>query len=172
MIEREPHFLGSVGGMTDREQLFDLPIRLGLSIDANDRDLYMSCWTTVDQEKVQGTISGVRMNGLKELTEQCYDLLAPMDSFHLLAGIRVNILEGGEKAQITAMSLVPFSPLGAGMDPVGLYFMSGGQHDFRAVKEKDGQWRLNEWHLSSKFIQGHPEIMPIPMLPTDIKQAQ
>lgn len=146
--------------LTPREACADLPIRLGLSFDIFDRELYDSCWTNVGRDDIDASIAGIPMKGYQELTEKCYDLIAPMDTFHLISGIRVNFGEDGKSAQITAMSLVPHAPPNTGLDPLGKYFMSGAIHDFRAILNDDGKWRLNGWHLKLQYIQGNAEIMP------------
>lgn len=155
-IKQNPYLTG----LTPREACADLPTRLGLSFDIFDRDLYDSCWTNVGRDEIDASIAGIPMKGYKELKEKCYDLIAPMDTFHLVTGIRVNFAEDGKSAQITAMSLVPHAPPTTGLDPVGKYFLSGAIHDFRAVLNDDGKWRLNGWHLKLQYIQGNAEIMP------------
>lgn len=146
--------------VTDREELADLVTRCALSFDVNDRELFLSVWTTSNPSSVAATIAGVPTKGTDELCEKCFDLVGPMDTHHSVAGIRVDIHEGGKTAQITCTTLAQHFRAGDGLKNTPDNFLIGSIHDFRALKESDGVWKLNAWTLEPRFMQGNPAIMP------------
>lgn len=148
--------------VTDREELADLVTRCALSFDVNDRELFLSVWTTSDPGNVDATVAGVTTKGVDELCRKCFDPVGPMDTHHSIASIRVDIHEGGNTAQITCATLAQHFRAGDAFKntPGADNFFVGSMHDFRAMKEKDGVWKLNAWTLEPKFAHGHPAIMP------------
>lgn len=56
--------------VTDREELADLVTRCALSFDVNDRELFLSVWTTSDPSNVDATIAGVTTKGVEEIVSE------------------------------------------------------------------------------------------------------
>lgn len=100
------------------------------------------------------------MRDVKELFEHCSDIIGPMDTHHMISSIRVDIHESEEMAQITCNTVPQHFRAGEALTPGADYFLAGAIHDFRDIKEKDGQWKLNYWDLNVKWAQGNSGIMP------------
>jgi hypothetical protein len=95
----------SVNVVTDHEELADLVTCCALFIDVNDRELFLSVWTTCGPNYVDATVADVTTKGVDDLCQKCFDLVGPMDTHRSIASIRVDIHEGGKTAQITCTTL-------------------------------------------------------------------
>lgn len=149
-----------LSGLTTREQIVDVVTRCVLAFDENDKDLFNSCWTTTEPEKIHCEIAGNTMTGLAEMTANCFDLVGPMDTQHMLTNFRVEVAEGADTAKVFCNALAQHHRAGEALQPGADHFLAASVYDIDAVREKDGQWKIKNWVLRVKWAQGNVAVMP------------
>ncbi|KAH8678229.1 hypothetical protein BX600DRAFT_147483 [Xylariales sp. PMI_506] len=168
-------------GLTTREAIADAITRACLAIDSNDRALWESAWATSTsgadgapplaaasaRDEVSMVINGRELRGMDTLYSECFDRVGPMDTQHLISGLRIELLgskekdeEEEEEARATANALNQHFRPGQGMVPGAEHLLVGSTYDIRLVREAhDGQWRIRSWVLKSIWGQGNPEVL-------------
>jgi hypothetical protein len=149
-----PH---SLSGLTVREQISDCLIRACLALDAYDRPLWDSAWAT--SSPVSLVVNGRVMQGKEAVDHDCFDVAGPLDTQHLLSGVRIDVKEGAHTARLTCNALNQHFRPGEGLKTGAEHLMAGSVYEVEVVKEDSGEWRMKTWKLNLRWSQGSWAVM-------------
>ncbi|WBW71001.1 SnoaL-like domain [Schizosaccharomyces osmophilus] len=137
--------------LSGRDAVADALYRSVMALDTADDALFKSAFTTDAVLDVNGTI----MEGYDAIYSQCYAMLTKLDTNHFLSNMRINIIEGDSKAQVTCSALSQHYRGGEGMNPGSDFLLAGGLYWVELVKDSgDGLWKMKHWTLKSTWGQG------------------
>ncbi|WBW70717.1 SnoaL-like domain [Schizosaccharomyces osmophilus] len=108
--------------LSGRDAVADALYRSVMALDTADDALFKSAFTTDAVLDVNGTI----MEGYDAIYSQCYAMLTKFDTNHFLSNMRINIIEGDSKAQVTCSALSQHYRGGEGMNPGSDFLLAGG----------------------------------------------
>ncbi|OQD73224.1 hypothetical protein PENDEC_c016G02484 [Penicillium decumbens] len=134
-----------------REAIADAVYRCVLAFDTDNETLFKSAFTSDAIFELNGTI----MNGLDAIVTQCYASVSKMDTTHFINNLRINILDGDSKAEVTCSALAQHYRGGEGMKPDAVPLLAGALYWMDLVKDAgDGLWKIKHWKLKSTWGQG------------------
>ena len=141
------------GGLTDREQIYDLMIRYGRAVDSYDTALIRSCFTddaTMRYDPIEG--EGPLMHGWAEFSIFWVRMQEPMRCTHQFTNFTFDIQ--GDEAAFSCLLLAQHWPRGADfLDKVPLYTV-GGRYDSRTRRTESG-WRICAHREKTLWDQGN-----------------
>lgn len=148
------HVLSS---LTDREGVADALYRAMTGFDINDYSLFKSAFA--DQDAIV-EIGQKTIKGTEAIRTQLYDLVAQMDTTHMITNLRIDIQDEASKAAVSALSLAQHCPLGKGQQPDGSKYTGGTMYVLDMVKDgSDGTWRIQKWVMKGIWGQGDFSVM-------------
>ncbi|KAL4782110.1 hypothetical protein BJX76DRAFT_369398 [Aspergillus varians] len=137
--------------LTGREAITDAIYRCVLAFDTNDLALLKSSFTNDAVFDLNGKI----MDGFDAIVTECYDSISKMDTTHFLSNMRVNVLDGGEKSEMTCSALAQHYRGGEGMKAGAVPVLVGGLYWIRLVRDgEDELWKIEHFKLRSTWGQG------------------
>lgn len=137
--------------LSGREAVADALYRCVIAFDTADDALFKSALTTDAVLNLNGTI----MEGYDTIYSQCYANIAKMDTNHFLTNMRINIIDGDSKAQVTCSALSQHYRGGEGMNHGSNFLFAGGLYWVELVKDsRDGLWKIKHWTLKSTWGRG------------------
>ncbi|KAJ5280634.1 hypothetical protein N7478_006006 [Penicillium angulare] len=137
--------------LSGRDAVADALYRCVIGLDTADEALFKSAFTIDAVFDINGTI----MNGLEAIMSECYVNIAKMDTNHFLSNIRINIMDGDSKAQVTCSALAQHYRGGEGMKPGSEPLLAGSLYWVELVNDSaDGLWKVKHWTLKSSWGQG------------------
>lgn len=149
-----PHTLSS---LSVRESIVDALHRALLGFDINDYSLFQSAFLD-DDGAVE--VGGKTIQGTDALRTQLYDLVAKLDTTHMLSNVRVNVKEERDEASLSALSLSTHAPLGRGNEADGPKYTGGVLYLVDLAKDpRDGEWRIRKWTMKGIWGQGDRDVM-------------
>jgi len=149
-----PHILTS---LTEREAIVDALYRALLGFDVNDYSLFKSAFSEPDAVV---EISENAIQGTEAIRTKLYDLVAAMDTTHMISNVRIEVKDGASVAFLSAYSLAQHCPLGKGQEPEGPKYTGGTIYLIDLVKdENDGIWKIKKWAMNGIWGQGDKSVM-------------
>ena len=142
----------SLNGLSTREEIADTVIRATLGLDSNNKALWESSWAA--DPDITLSAGSIVMKGLESINKDCFDRVGPMDTQHLITGIRIDVKNGLNTAHLTANALAQHYRAGQGQDPNAEFRLGGRTYDIQVVKESDGQWKIKTWVINTIWSQG------------------
>ena len=137
--------------LSGREAIADAVYRCLVAIDTDNPSLFKSSFTNDAIFELNGTT----MNGFDEINEQCYASISKLDTNHYLSNLRINILDGDSKAEMTCSALAQHYHSREGMKPDTVPLLAGSFYWLELVKdESDGLWKIKHWKLKANWGQG------------------
>lgn len=144
-------------GLSDREEIADALYRVLLAFDHNDADLFRSAMaTTVEPSMTIG--DRPTMTGTETIVSQGVNLVGPLDTQHLVSGIRIDIRPDGKSAFLTCNAQNQHRRPKEGLSPEAENLLSGSLYEMEYVKE-DGGWKIAKWDLKIIYLQGTWAVM-------------
>ncbi|KIM93648.1 hypothetical protein OIDMADRAFT_137385 [Oidiodendron maius Zn] len=147
----------SLGVLSTREEITDLVVRACLGFDSNDKPLWESVWA--ESPDIIFEINGNVMKGIDEMNKNCFDIVGPMDTQHLISSIRIDVKDGADTAHMTANALAQHYHKGQGQVPDAEHMLAGSTYIIHAVKEYNGLWKIKSWVLKIIWTQGSWAVM-------------
>lgn len=149
----------SLGGLTTREAIIDALYRLLRGLDCGEIDLLYSAVTEDIDLQIIGDADH-SMTGLSAVKAKLFDVVAPMDSSHVVSNVRVDVKEGASNATLQCYCSAQHCPPGRGKEPDGPKFM--GTVDFTidlVLERSSGLWKVKKWVLDPLWLQGDRSVM-------------
>ena len=143
-----------LGGLTTREQIHDVLIRVCLGLDINDRAMWESAWDLSAPAELVVDVGGNVSRGLEAVNKEVFEHVGPMATQHLLTNVRIDVQDGATAAHATAQALNQHIPAGKGLVLGSDHLLAGSLYDMRLVKDASGQWKLRTWKLNLLWVQG------------------
>lgn len=143
--------------LTSREAITDTLYRFILGIDTNDVALFNSAFT----EDARWDLNGKIVEGLKTIQTDCYErTLSTLDTTHFVSNIRINVLDGGAEASLSALFQAQHYRGGAGPIPDSARFLMGGQYFLDLTKDDtDGLWKITVFKTRTIWTEGDRSVM-------------
>lgn len=143
------HVLSS---LTESEAVIDSLYRAISGFDDNDISLLKSACC--------GSEFAFEMNGNVFNVDQLINFVGPLDTTHMISGIRVDLKEGALTASLTANALAQHCPPGRGLETDGPKFLAGGKYFIDLVKDNtNGLWKIKKWVLKTIWRQGEASVL-------------
>ena len=151
-----PHPLS---GLSTREQIADTLTRACLALDSNDKSLWASAWST--EPDIAFDLNGRLLKG-QEGVDSGFLLAGPLDTQHLISGVRIDVQEGANTAHMTANGLNQHYKPGQGLVDNAEHLLAGNMYDVQVVKQSDGQWKIRSWKIKTIWKQGNWSVIRDP----------
>lgn len=146
----------ALSGLTPREAITDSLYRCVLGMDINDVALFDSAFTLDSSFDLNGTV----LEGLDNIHTKCYDLIAKLDTTHIISNIRIDLKDGESKASLTASAVGQHYRQGQGKESGATQLLSGGLYYLDLIKDEgDGLWKITHWKLKSTWFNGDLGVM-------------
>ncbi|KAL2828331.1 SnoaL-like domain-containing protein [Aspergillus pseudoustus] len=139
-----------------REAITDAITRFLVGLDTDDKTLFESAFTETASLNINGSVT----EGLPALITGCYDRIGKLDTTHFLTNVRINLEEGGKKANATASALSQHYRPGEGMVGGKDALLVGSLYWVELVKDESGGeregefWRIQHFILKSTWADG------------------
>lgn len=149
----------SLHGLTTREAIIDSLYRILRGLDRNEIDLFYSAVTDDIEVQVIGD-ANLSTTGLSSVKAKIFDLVAPMDSSHVISNVRVDVQEGASNATLQCYCSAQHCPPGRGQEPDGPKFLGTVDYTLELVLDQaSGLWKIQKWVLDRLWLQGDPSVM-------------
>ncbi|PWY90100.1 hypothetical protein BO70DRAFT_426487 [Aspergillus heteromorphus CBS 117.55] len=150
-------FPTSLSSLPQREAIVDALYRCVLAFDTADLPLLESAFypdATFD-------MNGAVMAGVPAIRTGCYDKVSKLDTTHFLSNVRVNLVEGENKAKVTASALAQHYRPGQGNEPGATRLMSGSLYFVDVEKDESdgGLWKVRSWKMKLVWTEGDWGVM-------------
>jgi hypothetical protein len=138
--------------LSGREAIADAVYRCVVALDTDSPTLFRSAFTSDAIFDLNGTI----MNGFDAINTQCFASISKMDTTHFISNLRINVLDGDSKAEVTCSALAQHYRGGEGMKPGAAPLLAGSLYWLELVKDEgdDGLWKIKKWKMKSTWGQG------------------
>lgn len=137
--------------LSGREAIADAVYRCVVALDTDNPTLFKSAFTSDAIFDLNGTI----MDGFDAINTQCYASISKMDTNHFLSNLRINILDGDSKAEMTCSALAQHYRGGEGMKSGAVPLLAGALYWLDLIKDAgDGLWKIKHLKLKSTWGQG------------------
>ncbi|MCJ1436259.1 hypothetical protein MMC27_005637 [Xylographa pallens] len=143
--------------LTSREAIADALYRFVIGMDTNDIALFDSAFTQDARWEFNGRV----VEGLKAVHTDCYEAtISKLDTTHFVTNIRIDVIDGGSKASMSALYLAHHYRGGTGRVPGATRYIMGGMYFANLVKDDmDGLWRINIFKMKGIWSEGDRSVM-------------
>lgn len=139
-----------------RDGVADAIYRCVAGLDTADLALFQSALT----RDAVFELNGSTMMGREAIVSDCYDRISKLDTTHFITNLRVNILDGGSKAEATCAALSQHFGTGKGMEPAAARLLAGGLYWMELVlDDADRLWKMKSWKFKSTWAEGDWTVM-------------
>jgi hypothetical protein len=142
-----------LSSLSTREAIADALYRVTIALDTRDSELFQSAW--VESDEIIFDFCGTESKGVDAIRKSVYDLVAPLDTTHIISNMRIDVKEGEDTATMTAAAFAQHYRGGEGLTPDKKYLLSGSIYDVSLVKNAtDGQWKILRWGITLNWTEG------------------
>ncbi|KAG4423940.1 hypothetical protein IFR04_002935 [Cadophora malorum] len=141
--------------LSPREAITDTLYRALMAFDENNISFFDSAFAGED---VSFVLNGNATNGLETIRSTLLSHIGPMDTTHMVSGIRIDLEDGSDTATLTATAMNQHAPPGRGAEADGPKFLAGARYWIVFVKVK-GEWRIKKWTMNVVWSQGDPSVL-------------
>ncbi|KAI9934823.1 hypothetical protein ASPWEDRAFT_117101 [Aspergillus wentii DTO 134E9] len=142
--------------LSSREAIADALHRAVLAFDTADSALLESSLVP----DAVFDLDGYLMNGLDEISRQCYDKISKLDTTHFVSNVRINVVDGAPVASMTASVLSQHYRPGTGKVPGAEYYMAGSLYSIDVVRDdSEGLWKIKRWNMKIIWTMGEASVI-------------
>lgn len=139
----------ALAGLSTREAIKDVLYRCVAGIDAADAALFDSAFT----EDASFDLNGTVMSSLASIKSGCYDVVAHLDTTHVISNERISYDAG--TAKLTATAMAQHYRKGEGMMSDAEHLFVGSLYWVDLVLDgADGVWKIKSWVMKSTSMEG------------------
>ncbi|KAH8803489.1 hypothetical protein F5884DRAFT_508341 [Xylogone sp. PMI_703] len=137
--------------LNDRDAISDALYRCVLGFDTGDAALFDSAFALDASFSINGRLS----EGLPAIHRDCFDVIAKLDTTHFITNIRINIIDNGSKASLTASALSQHYREGKGLEANETRLLAGSLYRIELVKAADDKlWKIQDLKMKSTWAEG------------------